>query len=164
MNQRSTPDRSGMAKPVFWSIHQEMKVATQLSASGLQVALMYGLTPHIERLRDTMYQNWLAVKCVSSSKPMNGICAPCQSLTLLSYSRPANEIEVFSGNSHQSVLDFGSPPTSGYILALSSQSAPSFLIWTVVRRKITPPKPLSSMWRNGSSRSAQLFPPPAAPP
>lgn len=51
-NQRSTPARSGMGKPVSRLIHQPMGSATQLSASGFVVARMYGRTPQVERLRE----------------------------------------------------------------------------------------------------------------
>lgn len=44
-------------------------------------------TQHIERLRETMYQNCLALKCVSSSKQISGICEPCLFGTVLSCSR-----------------------------------------------------------------------------
>ena len=39
-NQRRTPARSMIGRPVSWSIHQAMNSATQLSASGLHVARM----------------------------------------------------------------------------------------------------------------------------
>jgi hypothetical protein len=32
----------------------------------------------MDRSRLSSYQNYLAEKCVSSSKQMSGICAPCQ--------------------------------------------------------------------------------------
>jgi hypothetical protein len=49
-------------------------------------------------------------------------------------------------------------------LPLSSQSAPSFVICGLVRRKMTAPKSLLPTWRDVSSSSVKVFPPPAAPP
>ncbi|MCY1237668.1 hypothetical protein D9M72_503760 [compost metagenome] len=97
---RSLPARSGIGRPVSWLIHHEMNSATQLSASGLQVALTYGRTPHIERLRDSRYQNCFALKCVSSSKQISGICEPCQFDTVLSCSRWAKLTDAPDGNVH----------------------------------------------------------------
>ena len=54
MNHRILPLRSWMGYPVSLSIHHSMNFATQLSASGLQVARTNGVTPQVERLRDSM--------------------------------------------------------------------------------------------------------------
>src|SRR5262249_26287433 len=64
-----------------------MSSATKLSGSGLQVARMYGRTPQVDRLRLSMYQNWYAVNCVSSSNMTSATCAPCQSSTVFSIDR-----------------------------------------------------------------------------
>ncbi len=45
------PDLSGIASPVSWFIHQDIKLATHESGSGLHVALTYGRTPHVDLLR-----------------------------------------------------------------------------------------------------------------
>ena len=75
-NQRTTPERSMIARPVSPSIHQSMSLRTNESGSGLQVARILGLTPHVVRIRLVRYQNCDDVKCVSSSKPMNAYCFP----------------------------------------------------------------------------------------
>ena len=50
-NQRTTPDRSGIDMPGVLIDPPCNQLGTHESASGLQVARIYGLTPHMLRLR-----------------------------------------------------------------------------------------------------------------
>lgn len=74
----NTPSRSFIINHVLGSIRQSIRFFTQLSGSGLQVALTYGLTQHVDLLRETKYQNCVSLKWVNSSNHKKGIWDPCQ--------------------------------------------------------------------------------------
>lgn len=160
----STQSRSLIINHVFGSIRQSINDFTQLSGSGLQVALAYGLTQQVDLLRLIVYQNWLSVKCVSSSYHKKAIWDHCQLSLSSSCSKWENFILFqFFAVRFRLVLD-GVSPAAGYIPWLVSQSHHSFEICGLVRLKITPPKPLTVfICLNGSNSKAYDFPDPALP-
>src|SRR6185369_3597657 len=141
-----------------------MSSATQESASGFVVAMMYGRTPQVERFRLSMYQNCAAVNYVSSSKMKSGTWAPFQSSTVGSCSRCDILPLAPRGQTHSWVFLTGRAPSSGKTLCDSSQSEPGFVMSGIERRKKTAEKPGTSLCRAAASISAKLLPQPAAPP
>src|ERR1700721_1708618 len=160
---RITPDLSGIGKPVVWSIHHAMKSASH-PGCGLAVARMYGLTPHVERLRDSRYQNCCSSKDSSWSNPIRAICAPRQLSTSFAYCMCPNCTLAPDGNFHDSSVPFGLASISGYKFIDSGHSPPGCVTSGYVLLNMTAEYPLLSMCLAASMSKANVLPPPALPP
>lgn len=139
---------------------------TQLSASGLHVALMYGLIlqGHFARFLEIMYINCFLVKCVNSSIPINVYAAPWCVSKSFSYSRCVNFIEAIEpsfndfGKTHICLVSVATHPNPLYILLDLSHGQSLATIHGIVRLKIIPLKKPSLNHLVGSRRRANVFP------
>src|SRR5687767_8396006 len=94
--------------------------------------------PEVLRFRESMYQNWLSVNDVSSSKQMSGICELSQDRLSSSCCMCENSTFAPLGKYHAD-LPYGFPLASGYSSPAVSHNPPCFTIWVCVRRNTTAP-------------------------
>nr|AFJ91354.1 short hypothetical protein [Sinorhizobium meliloti] len=110
-----------------------------------------------------MYLELLALKCVSSSKQMSGICEPLPVQDGLVMLEVSNDTEAPRREAPLQHMLLGRCTDGRIELLALIPEPPSFLTCTVDRRKTAPNCGLA-IWRSGSIRSAHVLPPPAEPP